>query len=1073
MARRTFPDRRAQLTLPIFEVGAHVVPAMTAPELLTFSAATLVVEPSSHHVEAALRAGAEAVTTLPLLEAALARALLPEARVAQRALSRIALRPLLSDDAAVVAAAERVGLRSTELLDALDTALGVLHAAEVDAAHLSRVAQVAQPGLAARCAMLGAVMRAHERALSQFGLIDPRTLASRLARALSACADPSVLVEALAAARHVELRDVTGLSPARLAWIEALTAVLARVGGRVSIASPTAHASLLVVCGLDDPRERLAARLEDRFAPLAVAPELLHHAPGGAADGPLAALSGRAFTVGEAPSLELGDSLRIVAAAGAAVQAEVAAAEVAEALRRGHAPERVVIALPELDELVLRPLRRALREQGVPFYEGRGAPPFESLPIANLLRVLRAIDEGPQKELMVELLRGIPSLGAGDVRLRAARALERAAGSDLRRDGDALLASLLEQPKASKQAGGTAQPAVEEPDRQAHALVESILGLLRAPSPTLSSALGHVRAIAAAFGFPDALARHGSEVVLSGDDELLAAYAADLSAWSALSASVDELGRAVELASAHDQPISWTEFARELELALEGRHLVPGHRAGAVPVSRLRDRLGLDCDVLVLLETHDGALPARGGHDALVSRALMRTLREHDARRAPPPPSLLGALDLLSALDAIGRTRRRVVVSFRSADDDGRRQLPGALPVELLRVTSTPLSHERMQIIPAPGGFARSPRGGVLAAAAHYGEAPAPVRVRAEAERARAMAFAAAERGDEHHGPFTGRVAPLAPAASERLSRRLGASPATPLSVSGAERLLACPFLHFAESVLGASSDEPVADDGGAREFGDLAHRALLQAYRALRDASVSPHDQAGLRAFAVPAIAAVVAEAPATSALQRVRRERLVEDVLALVLADHANAAAEGRRFYEGEVPFGRGEGWPAFALGEGELFVAGQIDRIDRLESGAAMVIDYKSRGPAGVTGASFFEQRLAGSAQIALYSRVVAAMLEPPPTRVTARFFGYRDGSCKTNVGMSRSNDAVWQEQVGDAAAGRGEGAVAVALRRAVSEVRAGDVPPRRGSRCGACVQRAACRVPPVVLEEGPRE
>jgi len=1054
VARRTYPDRRAQLALPLGEVRAQVVSDARSDRVLTMRTHTLVVEPSSHHVEAALRAGAESVTTLPLLEAALARALLPDTRVAARALSRIVLRPLLAEAPALVVAAERAGLRSTELLDAVDTALGVLHAAHVEGDFLSRATRHAPPGLAARASMLSELMSAHDRALAVFGLIDPRTLAGRLSRALARCTDLAILAPALGGAGSVELRDVTGLSPARLGWIEALHALLARAGGRVSIVSPTAHASLLVACGIDDPRERLAARLEERFAALSFAPELVHHEPGGPGEGPLTALVARAFTAVDRAPIEAGDSLRVVAAAGAGVQAEVAAAEVALALRRGHAPERVVIALPELDEPVLRPLRRALREHGVPFYEGRGAPPFESLPISNLLRALRAIDDGPHKDLVLELLRGVPSVGSSDVRLRAARALERAAGSSLHRDGDALLALL------------------EEPD--VHALVSRLFALLTAPSqPTLRLALAHVRSLAEALGFPDALARHGSEVVLSGDDELLSAYAADLAAWSALAAGVDELGRAMELAGASEQTLSWMEFSRELEVALEGRHLVPGHRAGAVPIARLRDRLGLDCDVLVVLETHDGALPSRGGHDPLVSRALIRALREADPRRAPPPASLLGALDLLSALDAIGRTRARAVVTFRSSDDDGRRQLPGALPIELLRVSTAKLSPERMQLIPTPAGVARGPRALVLHAAAHRGEAAPEVQARAEAERARARAFAAAERGELGIGPFTGDAGPLDPAAKDRLVTRLGATRGAPLAVSAAEKLLACPFLVFAERVLNATPDEPVEDDGGARELGELAHRALLVTYRALRDGAILPHDSEAVRETAQIVIGNVLAEAKASSPLQRVRRERLADDLLSLVLADVENAVADRRRFFEGEVPFGRGEGWPALPIGGGAVFVAGQIDRIDRLDGGSAMVIDYKSRTPSGSTTAGFFDQHQAGSVQIALYARVVAAMLEPPPGSVIGRFFGYRDGSCTTNVGVRSGKDNVWRDQVGDAALGEGEGAVASALVGAVAAARAGAVPPRRGLRCNGCAQRAACRVPPVVLEEPVRE
>ncbi len=1037
MRRRTFSDRGSQLALPL--AGAATQVARVA-----VSSRVLIVEPSAHHVEHALRRSRSFAfaTTLPLFEAKLARAVLPGVRVADNALARVSLRRVLESLPSLSNAAERAGLAPGDFVDALDSALGALHAADVDVTALRIAARGAAPGLSARLQLLADAMSAHEQALAALGLCDRRTVAARVARALDSSADPS---DALDGAVIVELRDFAALPPARLALLEALHRRLLRHGGRVVLVSPTARASLLTACGIEDPLERIAATLEARFAAHDPSPELQHVSPG-EGTGVLSGVASRLFTGAERDPLDVPGALEIITAAGASVQAEVAAAAAARALRDGIAAERIVIALPAADEGTMRPLRRALHALSVPFYEGRGAPPTDSLPIATLLRALHAMDDAPRKEHLVELLRGVRGLGARSLRIRTADALARVPGSDLRRDGPALLAAL---------------------SGEEHALAAKLIELLCvAPRPRIGEALAHLRAIGEALGWPDALTRHASDVVRSGDVELLAGLASDLSSWASLAAATDELARAVDLAGAHELVLDWRELARELESALSARHLVPGHRAGAVAIERIRDRLGLECELLIVVDAHDGSLPARTAPDALLSRAVVERLRACDPRRAPPPRALTGALDLLAAIDAVGRSARTVVIQ-RGVDDDGRTLLPGALPIELARVTTARPRTERLHAIPlhtAP----RTPREAYLRAlVAGPATVPAHVAARVEAERVRARAFAGAEEGRTIESPFAGAIGTPERQAAELLGQRLGASPEAALSVSAAEQLLACPFLVFAERILRASPKESSNDEGSARVLGELAHRALLAAYRALR---AEPAGDAASVASA--AILGVFAETATTTSLERVRRERLHDDLVATILLDLAQCETEARTFFEGEVPFGTAGAWPALELSDGQtrVHLRGQIDRIDRAPHGAT-VIDYKSRAPTGASGAKFFDEVRPGSAQIAVYARVVRENLVPPPERVLARFIGYRGRNVPEKpVGFPKKNDgSVWTDNVGDAAGGQGLGAVGDAIVASVRAIRDGAVPPQRNPRCEQCAQRVACRVPPVVLEE----
>lgn len=1020
--RRTFSDQGPQLALPLAAPATHVAGVHATHSRAGQPLETLFIEPSAHHVEHALRRGGAAVTTLALLEARLVRALMPSVRVADAALARVVLRMAAIGLPSLAVESARASLAPADLLDAVDGAITALHAADVDGDHLERAARTAAPGVRARAALLAEVMTAHEQALAELGLCDRRALAPRLARALAAEADLAAIDEALAHARVVELRNFAALPPARLAWLEQLHRLLSFASGRVVIHSATARASLLLACGLDDPRERIAARLEARFAEQAAAPELVHEPPG-AGSGPLARVADRLFS---STSESTDAPVELIVAASAHAQAEHAAGVAARALAAGVAPEQIVIALPSHDEAVMRPLRRALGAASVPFYEGRGAPPTDTLAVATLLRLLRAIDDRPRKDLLIDVLRGVPSAGPRGLRIRTADALAGIAGGDLRRDGPTLLA------------------AVEDDESRAFASRWCAL-LTVPPRPPFSAALAHLRVLGEALGFPSSLGRFAADVVQSGDRELLSALAHDLSAWASLAAATDEMARALELAGASDLPLEWSDLAHELDRALSARALVPGHRAGAIAIERIRDRLGLDAEVVILLEAHDGALPARGGADPLLSRGLLDALRVSDPRRAPPPASLAGAVDLLSAIDAIGRASREVVVIHRGVDDSGRTQLPGALPLELARVSTA-----RARVViekPVTGRLSQ--------------EAIAP---RVDAERARARAFAAATGNGELTSPFAGAIHRLEPNGRALLAQKLGDSPATALSVSAAEALLACPFVVFAERILRARPKDELADDGGARELGDLAHRALLEAYRAM---AAGEHDYAAV-------VRRVLDEAPATSVLQRVRHDRLHSDLVATIAQDLERAAVEQRTFEGGEIAFGDGATWPALELaaGSARLFLRGQLDRVDRTPDGA-MVIDYKSRRVAGVTTPAFFERHLRGSAQIALYARVAKQNLAPTPGRVLARFVAYRDRAIPDKpVGFAKRDDgSIWASQVGDAGGGKGPGAVAEALAREVSAMRDGAVPARRNANCHKCAQRVACRVPPVVLEEPP--
>src|SRR5207248_10132686 len=133
------------------------------------------------------------------------------------------------------------------------------------------------------------------------------------------------------------VHDVVGAAPARLAWIEALHSLLARDGGGNELELPTAPSSLFSGCGIDDPRERVAASVEERLRTLDDPPSLVHRAAG-REGGPFAALAGRLFaghTRSTTATTATSARPTIVEAASVAVATDVVACEAARAIRAG------------------------------------------------------------------------------------------------------------------------------------------------------------------------------------------------------------------------------------------------------------------------------------------------------------------------------------------------------------------------------------------------------------------------------------------------------------------------------------------------------------------------------------------------------------------------------------------------------------------------------------------------------------------------------------------------------------------------------------------------------------------
>jgi RecB family exonuclease len=261
----------------------------------------------------------------------------------------------------------------------------------------------------------------------------------------------------------------------------------------------------------------------------------------------------------------------------------------------------------------------------------------------------------------------------------------------------------------------------------------------------------------------------------------------------------------------------------------------------------------------------------------------------------------------------------------------------------------------------------------------------------AAAERERLRAFV----GEIEPGRFSGK---LSGAALQAVSPKIRFGPDAPLSAHQLEEHGTCGFRTLAHKLLGVEREEPGEDDLAARERGSLLHRCLDSFFRRLDEEGRLPlrGDPAELQTLTE--VAAEEMEAFAAEehvgrrALWELRRGELLRTLQDIVESE----TSERGRPTEFERRFGYSDSWEALRIpdpaGEEIAFVRGAIDRIDRGEGGALLVIDYKSSSrqtlsrklqPAGLLAPEF---------QLALYAALLRQ--REPASDVDAAYISLRD-------------------------------------------------------------------------------
>ncbi|WP_437960008.1 PD-(D/E)XK nuclease family protein [Sorangium sp. So ce119] len=946
------------------------------------------------------------------------------------------------------------------LAHALDRALGSFRRAGTTPADLR--------ALGTPYAMaIGEVLERADAALRAARLVDPRSAGSLLARALRAGGTSG----ALPLPRKVTIRGAVSWEPDDLAWVEALhAAVRARDGAGVTVELPALHG---------DGAAPVADALERRWASLEEAPEIAWVPDAGAE--PLAAISAKT----------------------AEGEARAAAAEVAAALGRGTPPERIAVVVPTLDDAALEPLRAALADAGVRFWEPRGRA-AASCPDGRVALALLRLAVGPvRREQAIEILRA-PGVHAGAWmdRTSAAEAERRSADLahrlrdvpvEVDRTGRLLIESLIsvvaarraDRRGAPTRAAGRAAR-LEEAELDLGAEVLRRAGDVHGDDEeawmphALERLLASARWVGEATTRPEIVRRFLSLLDKlgfgePGVEELRAALRGErrggggialeamgqgARAARAIREQAEALARAARDLGCEERSATAAEVYAELERAAAEQGAGPrgdAGRAGAVRVDVAAGFTALEHDVVVVT-----GLDARayGGSPGADETLLGEPLRA----RLPAPSRPASGRERQAAQRAeLGWAlagARSIAVCFTRGDDSEPNE-----PHPLFEAAAAGGARRRTEPASrvAPDAATLGPRDAELVALAGGGRPAADIAERVRIERARADFFLDPRAPIDLH---TGRVRlDEDPALVAQLRAAIGgAHPDRPIAVTHIERAVGCAFAGFARRVLNVRRAEDLAESADARERGTLIHRALQASFEALRELGPDRDPAEQLAAARAAAEAALGVSAP-MAPLRREAVEKAIADVLEVVVrAIDGEESSPELRFFLAERRFGAGEAPPwqplelppsdddeEGAAGAPSLWVDGQIDRIDRsTDQRVVRVVDYK-------TGKLPDAKERRRALQLPLYSAIAARALGAEEVR--AVYIGVRQR------GMIELWPRTAEEQ---RALAEGWGEAARTARAAVVALWHGRAAPRPAlpTLCARCDARDVCRRPAVV-------
>jgi RecB family exonuclease len=614
-------------------------------------------------------------------------------------------------------------------------------------------------------------------------------------------------------------------------------------------------------------------------------------------------------------AIDPGDAVTLLEAGGERAEAELVAQQVLELLQSGVPADEIVVVYRSRAHAA--PLvSRVFAQYGIPLASGY-APPLAHTPLGRgLIGAARCALAEPRQATAADLLAYLRTPG-----LLQTPEIADGLDADIRRGG-------LRTAAQARAVLGWPLPELDQ--------------LACAPHPAREICRLARRLFAAPY--------RGTAPELTAVQEL------DARALAALVAAVDELSE-LRLAPAGEELI---ELLQDITVA-PGRATGGASRATVLLAEPLEVR-ARRFRVVFVCGLQEGEFPLPSRPEPFLSDERRRELAVAAGLRLRLREDSLAAERYLFYA-AVSRATERVVLAYRSSDEEGNLALPSPFIADVAELFVSEWRTRRRRRLLADVVWDRS-----LAPTAR------------ERERSRAAAPAAVA-GDE---PAPQRVLGAGALAKVRHSRVL--------SAGALEAYANCPMRWLIEREL---QPDPLVPDSDAIVRGNLMHGVLERLLREL-GGPVTPGSLSRARLIldrllaelAEPAGAAdptVPGLAPGSPDVVRAGALRAIEADLRRYL-DHEADGDGGWRPEGLELRFGfkgdEGESLPPLALGEGDdrVLVRGMVDRVDVDGSGHAVVRDYKSgvKRPGWAAAKWASERQL----QVALYMLVVRELVGSEP-------------------------------------------------------------------------------------------